>query len=710
MNHSSRSGSGKSGSGRARFALLAGVALSFAGVATGVPGASPAMAADNPSAGFPMNEEIRTKVRALRGIALSPDGKSVLAGITDTTAEGGQPHLWLLRAGAKPRQLTFSRSGERGGETAGQFSPDGSAILFIATRDGTRSLFRLPLAGGEPERLQIAKNASGAVSAAWGGAKQDNPLSAGGFAFSPNGKYLAFWADDPEAAAVKTRKERKDDAYSHGEPDHRTHLYLLDPATGAARAVKLDGVYDKVSWSYDSADMIVTTDPDSDLTGPNAVTWKVTPDLVVTKLDLPATAADAAYLPGRTRMVYTDNCVDDAPPRCNDLFVKDLATGEARNLTRGFDGDIPSGFKVLPSGDLVAAIPTHMRSRLARISTKDGSVTWFDIGRPVVGSLVTNAAQTGWAMTGTGPTDPMTVFVTPKLGAAATALEAPALVPATWAKVPSKLVTWQNEGLTIEAMLYMPKVAPGTKVPLVVSIHGGPAGRFADDYSALIQMLVAEGWAVMQPNIRGSSGYGAKFLAANKNDLGGADYRDVMTGVDSVLKDYPIDAQRMALIGYSYGGEMAGFVVGKTDRFKAIVSGAPVINQFSEYGTERGTFYDRWYYGKPWLNFADAWRQSPLSTAANAKTPFLLLQGAEDVTDPLGQSLEMWTALKQSDAPVALVVYPREGHGDTGGHFRALVSTEPWHGIDLRRRMFGFLRAAFAGEPDPLAVARKDVP
>ncbi len=708
MNHKNRSGYRVG-----RPAMLAGMALYFASIAGGVPAGtwmSRATAAENPPAGFPMNEEIRTKVRAMRGIALSPDGKSVLAGITDTTAEGGLPHLWLLGSGVKPRQLTFSRSGERGGETAGQFSPDGSSILFIATRDGTRSLFRLPLAGGEPERLQIAKDVSGVVSAAWGGAKKDNPLSAGGFAFSPDGRYLAFWAEDPEVAAVKTRKERKDDAYNHSEDDHRTHLYLLDPASGAARAVKLDGVFDQVSWSYDSADMIVTTDPKSDLTGPDTTTWKVTPDLAVTRLDLPNSAADAAYLPGRKRMVYTDNCADDAPPRCNDLFVKDLATGQARNLTRGFDGAVPSDFTVLPSGDLVATIATHMCSRLARISTTDGSVTWFDIGRPVVGSLATNPGQTAWAMTGSGPTDPSTIFVMPRLGAAASALEAPALVPAAWAKVPSKLVSWQNEGLTIEAMLYMPKVAPGTKVPLVVSIHGGPAGRFADDYSNLIQMLVAEGWAVMQPNIRGSTGYGAKFRAANKNDLGGADYRDVMTGVDSVLKGYPIDEKRMALIGYSYGGEMAGFVVGKTNRFKAIVSGAPVINQFSEYGTERGTFYDRWYYGKPWLNFADAWRQSPISTAANARTPFLLLQGAEDVTDPLGQSLEMWRALKQSNAPVALIVYPREGHGETGAHFRALVSAEPWHGIDLRRRMFGFLRSAFAGESDPLAVARKDVP
>jgi len=693
--------------------LLASSALVAPSVAAQDAPASRA-AAPSPAvlSGFPMNDEVRTGVRAIRGVAISPDGKSVVAAITDVTADGGLPHLWLLAPGAKPRQLTYSRASERGGETAAQFSPDGQWILFIATRDSTRSIFRLPLSGGEPERLQLGKDASGTVTGNWGGTRKGEALSPGGYAFSPDGKYLSVWADDPEPAAVKARKERKDDAYNHEEPESRTALYLADPQTGAARAVKLDGKFSDASWSYDSADLIVSTDPHSDLVGPDATFWKLDPaTLAATKIPLPKTAADVAYLPGRTKLVYTDQCVDDTPPRCNDLFVKDLASGEARNLTRGFDGGIPGNYTILSNGDLAMAIQTHMRTRLATFSTRDGSVKWHDMGLPVAGAPVTNAKQNGWAFTGTGPLDPTTIFITPKWGAKPIALEAPALVPANWAKVPSKLVTWQNEGLTFEGMLYMPTNIPaGTKVPLVMSIHGGPAGRFQDDYSAAIQMLVAEGWAVMQPNIRGSTGYGAKFLGANKNDLGGADYRDVMTGVDMLIKDYPIDATKMALIGYSYGGEMAGFVVGKTDRFKAIVSGAPVINQFSEYGTERDTFYDRWYYGKPWDNFADAWRQSPISTAMHAKTPFLLLQGAEDVTDPLGQSLEMWRALKQYDAPVALVVYPREGHGETGGSFRSLVGQEPWHGIDLRRRMFGFLRAAFAGEADPLAIARKDIP
>lgn len=687
-----------------RNSIWAGTRLSAALILAGAT-AWPVAAADPPP--FAMNEEVRTGVRAMRGIALAPDGRSVLAAITETTANGGLPHLWLLAPGAAPRQLTF-RTGERG-ESEGRFLPDGS-ILFLATRDGARALYRLPAGGGEPDQYKLGK-AGTVLTARWNGAAMKDALAVGGYAVSPDGRTIALWAEDPETAEVKARRERKDDGYAHDIPDHRTHLYLVDTATGAARAVPVDGVFNSVDWSFDGADLIVATDPDSDETGPYARFRRIDPTtLAATPIDVPRTAKGVAFLPGRTRLVYTDQCADDAPPRCNDLIVKDLASGEARNLTRGFDGEIPGDFEILPDGDLVMAIGVHTRTRLARLSTRTGAVSWIGTGQPVAVSPVTNARQTAWAFLAAGPTQPTTAMLLPGLDAKPVALTAPALVPARWPKVRSQLVSWQNEGLTIEGLLYLPAIAPGRKAPLVLSIHGGPAGRFQDGYDNLIQMLVAEGWAVLQPNIRGSTGYGAKFTAANKNDMGGADYRDVMTGVDAVLKNHPLDPNRMALIGYSYGGEMAGFAVGKTDRFKAIVSGAPVINQFSEYGTEDGSFYDRWYYGKPWLNFADAWRQSPLSTAGNAKTPFLLLQGDKDVTDPLGQSLEMYRALKQTGAPVALVVYPREGHGETGGNFRAAVSQEPWHGTDLRRRMFGFLRAAFAGEPDPLAVARKDVP
>jgi dipeptidyl aminopeptidase/acylaminoacyl peptidase len=168
-----------------------------------------------------------------------------------------------------------------------------------------------------------------------------------------------------------------------------------------------------------------------------------------------------------------------------------------------------------------------------------------------------------------------------------------------------------------------------------------------------------------------------------------------MAGVDAVIAAYPLDPNRLALIGYSYGGEMAGFVEGKTTRFKAIVSGAPVIDQESEYGTEADSWYDRWFYGRPWDHSRDAWRQSPLAHVAHASTPFLLLQGESDKTDPLGQSLEMYRALRQVGAPVEMVQYPREDHGPLSLGMRGGPTTEPWHGFDARQRIVKFIAAAF---------------
>ena len=157
----------------------------------------------------------------------------------------------------------------------------------------------------------------------------------------------------------------------------------------------------------------------------------------------------------------------------------------------------------------------------------------------------------------------------------------------------------------------------------------------------------------------------------------------------------------MALMGYSYGGEMAGFVEGKTDRFKAIISGAPVIDQFSEYGTEGGSWYDRWYFGKPWEHMDDAWRQSPLAGAANAKTPFCSCRAR--AIPPI-----RWASPKRCIArcgrkacrsnwsPIRARIMARSPIGIFGR-----PSPEPWHGFDARQRVVNFINAAFSATPPP---------
>ena len=141
---------------------------------------------------------------------------------------------------------------------------------------------------------------------------------------------------------------------------------------------------------------------------------------------------------------------------------------------------------------------------------------------------------------------------------------------------------------------------------------------------------------------------------------------------------------------------MAGFVAGKTDTFCAAVSGSPVADQFSEYGTEElpWIWYDHWYFGNPTVRFAAAWRQSPISYAPKAKTPVLIVEGLNDTEDPPGQAFELYRALRQAGDQVELVLFPRDSDPEAGRNFYGEVAIEPWHGLDMRKRMLEFMSRA----------------
>jgi dipeptidyl aminopeptidase/acylaminoacyl peptidase len=414
---------------------------------------------------------------------------------------------------------------------------------------------------------------------------------------------------------------------------------------------------------------------------------------------IPPTVGGVALSPDESTIVFSAATKEDAPPGYDELYAlrRGASGSPAISLSSGFAGQLNAGaLHFLPDGTLIASAGIGTRTAPVKLSL-DGKTkpVPIDLGAPVIAGPVTNHKQTGWLWTAESGGQPPKVCFAATLGAPCTALPVPELAPAGLRSTEPELVSWKSGKFTVEGLLYLPPQAQAGKVPLIVDVHGGPFGAFENRHDAYADFFLGHGWAILRPNPRGSSNYGVAFAAANKNDLGGGDYQDVMAGVDYVLSKYPLDASRMALMGYSYGGEMAGFVEGKTDRFKAIISGAPVIDQFSEYGTERGSWYDRWYFGKPWEHMDDAWRQSPLAGAAHAKTPFLLLQGQSDGTDPLGQSEEMYRALRQEGVPVELVSYPREDHGPLAGGIFGRPSPEPWHGYDGRQRIIEFLNKAF---------------
>ena len=688
---------------------------------------------------FPTNEDLR-HLKALSSPVLSPDGRQVLFTVTHATADGAASHLWIVSASAgssdKARQLTFSPPADKRGEHNAEWSPDGAAIFFLARRGDRTQLFRLDLRGGEasPYDLKILppvdvskdKDAINPPPAPESNEKKDDkkpanskpePVSidVAGFSISDDGKYLALWAHDPETPGEKKQKDAKIDASWVNHEKHLTRLYLasLKPdgaIDGALNVVDLPPDVHGATWSPIADKLLAITEPPNDASdlGPAGAAWIIdasAPAKPIRLESVPATVGGGAWSADGNSIVFAAATPDDAPPGYDDLYALSPVTPNAKpvDLTRGFAGQLRGGsLYFTPDGQLIAPAAIGTRNSVVRIALDaKAQPEPIDLGTAVVSGLNTNRKQTGWVWLADSGGHPMQLCFAAKLGDACTVLPTPDLGPANLRTVAPQLVHWKSGSFTIEGLLYLPPDTGSTKVPLVVDVHGGPFGAWEDRSDPFADFLIGHGWAVLRPNPRGSSNYGVKFAAANKNDLGGGDYQDVMAGVDYVLAHFPIDSTKLALMGYSYGGEMAGFVEGKTNRFKAVISGAPVIDQFSEYGTEGGSWYDRWYFGKPWEHMNDAWRQSPLSGAANAKTPFMLLQGESDTTDPLGQAEEMYRALRQEGVPVELVTYPRENHGPLAIGMLGHPSPEPWHGFDARQRVVNFINAAFSATPPP---------
>ena len=202
-------------------------------------------------------------------------------------------------------------------------------------------------------------------------------------------------------------------------------------------------------------------------------------------------------------------------------------------------------------------------------------------------------------------------------------------------------------------------------MPLIALIHGGPTGAWESSIEAWGQLLAAHGYAVFYPNIRGSVGYGQKFIESNRADWGGADFEDVMQGVEDLIAKGVADPNRLGIGGWSYGGYMAEWAITQKTKyvFQAAVSGAGMANLISEYGTEQHPSYDEWFWSVPYEKPEGFLNHSPFLFLRNAKTPTLILQGDADTVDPLGQSRELYRGLKRYGVPTELVVYPREPHG-----------------------------------------------
>jgi dipeptidyl aminopeptidase/acylaminoacyl peptidase len=589
--------------------------------------------------------------RAIGDLEFSPDRSRLVFTVTEPVkGTARQRHIWMLDvASGRLRQLTFSAKSD----SSPRWAPDGRSIAFLSDRDGAAQLYLLPMSGGEADKLT------------------DRKESIGAFRWSPDGTRIALLMAEPKPEAQQQREKDKDDSRVAEKDDRLPRVWTVDVASRALKPITSAPLrIGQIEFAPGGDRLIAAASPKPHDDQFNEAIYAI--DLQEGRfapIAAPRGPMGAiAVSPDGKTIAYVCARVDG--PEAHDLCLQPAAGGAARNVT-GTTIDRPINQpKWLDDQTLALSVARGFQTAI-EIVGRDGRAQPLE-GLTVNPSAFARASNGTVAYVGETATKAPELWIkTPDAPArAVTAFNEP------WATRPvvaPEFVKYKSaDGVEIEAALLIPPVVSGFSQagsgssrtrPTIILVHGGPTGRWSDSFEPWGQLLVARGYAVLYPNVRGSTGYGQRFVEMNRGDWGGGDFKDVMAGADWLIARGIADPNRLGIGGWSYGGYMAAWAVTQTTRFKAAVSGAPVIDMASEFGTENGSAYDEWFYGTPYEKLDGFIKSSPMTFVKNAKTPTLLLQGEDDTTDPIGQSQQFYRGLKRYGVESDLVLYPREPHG-----------------------------------------------
>jgi dipeptidyl aminopeptidase/acylaminoacyl peptidase len=573
--------------------------------------------------------------------AWSPDS-SALAFFSDCAQPGEQADLYLSRFdGAPARRLTELH----GYVASSAFSPDGTRIAFRYIEGATRPAGALaamkPFSGviGEDgieiQRVAVAR-ADVATAAAPAFATPAN-LHVFEFDWSPDSKSLAYIAADPPGEnnwwVAKLYTQRIDSETSAGIKPNA----VLSPADVSG---PLHGLQIAVPrWSPDGRSIAFIGGLMSDQGATGGDVWVVSSS-GGQPVDLtPNRPASPAWI------TWDGNSHIDA---------SEISGGGCDLVRLSLSGSLAAGNIAADPGVTAFKFPGTVgdgRLELSLSATIDRSLFVFFASTFDHPPEIYRARPGG----GSAPAGPIQIS------------HFNDNVKPSWGK--SVEINWTSEGFHVQGWLMLPlNYDPAKKYPLIVQVHGGPAsaviahwdvgsGLNASAFSAL-------GYFVLEPNPRGSFGQGEAFTQANRKDFGYGDLRDILAGVDTVLARYPVDAGRVGITGWSYGGFMTMFAVTQTRRFKAAVAGAGISDWLSYYGENS---IDQWmipYFGASVYDDPAIYaKSSAIDFIKRARTPALVVVGDRDGECPAPQSFEFWHALRDQHVPSQLVVYPNEGHG-----------------------------------------------
>jgi dipeptidyl aminopeptidase/acylaminoacyl peptidase len=609
--------------------------------------------------------ELMIKIKRVGGTAISPDGKWISYTVSTPLMEGEKSEfltsIWIVSADGKSNyQFTY---GDKSC-TNPAFSPDGGSLAFVSSRgsSGKSQVWVMKMTGGEAEQVTNAK--AGVNSYAW----------------SLDSKRIAYTMNDAETDQEEKAKKEKRDMVVEDSNFKFSHLYVVPiekDAKGNRKAMRLTAGNFHVTtfdWSPDGKTIVFAHQAT-----PSVDVWETT-DISTVPSDSGAIKplvkwkgwdASPSYSPDGQWIVFASDKGDTKWARAYDLYVISSEGGEPRKLAETPD----RSFNIISwSGDGKEIYVGESDRTVNRVFAVP-----FDGSKP---KIVTSGDGNFSGVSFDAKANTMSfVYQTPEgspeVHSASVKNFQPRKLTRVNVDVPklpmgkTEVIRWKSkDGKEIEGLLTYPvNFEKGRKYPLILNVHGGPAGVFTESYTGAgsvypLQAFAQQGYAILRPNPRGSSGYGAEFRRANTNDWGFGDYEDDQTGVDKVIEMGVAHPDSLIICGWSYGGFMTSFTVTKTKRFKAASVGAGVTDLVSFTGTsDILSFLPSYFDGEFWDRIDTYMKHSAIFNIKGVSTPTQVIHGLSDVRVPTSQGYEFYHALQRQGCSTEMIVYPRTPHG-----------------------------------------------
>lgn len=605
----------------------------------------------------PMTTDDGLKLVNLGAADLHPQGsfawfeKSEL----DWEANKRKSSYWYIAANGSD---SYPYLGEGGGSDI-RFSPRGTYLSFKRKADGKQQLFLMPTAGGEAFQLS------------------EHHTNIGTYVWTADESTIYFLADHKEDEEVAAEKKKGNDAYFVDEgPNGQTEdawndIWKLELSSKTiTRITTGEHLLRNLSISTDGSRLAFSRRTENRRNQGNLseiFVYHIASGKMEQLTDNEAPEGDLEWSPDGKWIAFTAPDDKTYELKNDKIWLLNPETKAIKQVSGAFEGNIGKYIWAPDSRSILFAGLQRTQGNLYRLQLDNLKVSQLTNGEGQLRLYATDAAHSKALVAVSTLQKPADLsLVDLKTGAFQALTNLNPQVEENFAVGETEIVRWKSkDGLEIEGILIYPVgYEKGNKYPLLLHIHGGPAGVFTNAFRTSYQVWAGLGYIQLLPNVRGSSGYSDELLRGNMQDIGGMDYEDLMSGVDALIEKKLADPDKMAVRGWSYGGILGGTTLTKTNRFKAASLGAMVSDWTSEYGIGFNHDVRLWYIGgTPWEN-PEAYRdKSPLTHASNISTPLLLMHGMGDDTDTEAQSMMFFNALKDMGKDVRYLRFPREPHG-----------------------------------------------